>query len=70
MAKVNTDTLYMNFKLRDKYDNRSRYLMDYGNYYHITQMSDGTTYVIDYWETLDLNELIKAFGKDKIKQKI
>jgi len=70
LVKVNTDSLYLNTKYRDKYDNRTRFLIDYGNYYHITQMNDYTTFIIDYWEVLDKNEKIKAILKDKIKTPI
>jgi hypothetical protein len=67
LVKVNTDSLYLNTQYRDKYDNRTRFLLDYGNLYHITQMDDYTTFIIDYWEVLDTNEKIKAIMKDKIK---
>jgi len=70
LVKVNIDSLYLNTQYRNEYDNRTRFLLDYGNLYHITQMDDYTTFIIDYWEVLDINEKIKAMMKDKIKTPI
>jgi hypothetical protein len=67
LVKVNTDSLYLNAKYRENYDNKTRFLMDYGNLYHITQMDDYTTFIIDYWEVIEIDKKIKAMLKDKIK---
>lgn len=70
LVRVSLDTIYLDHSRKEEYDARSLELMDNGNYYFITQMNDEVTYIIDYWEALDLGEKVKGLSKDKIKTKL